>query len=488
MNKRNCKNGTNLAVICLIFFAAIIILISGCGPKKKAEIVLGTMTVNAGDSDRINTIIRYQCLPADIFGDPAKFRREGFFHYIGDAADLSLLRNNHFVLVEEGGQKAKLDVQWAAESDFDWERVAGKGVLVWILNGKTPKGTKRIFKLVSKEGTPHERPFAIEEIDNKQLMVKYGDKPIFRYNYGVIHEKKGEAGPYDRAAYMHPVWTPSGKIITQDFSQEHNHHRGIFFAWKTLKFGDLETNFWNLGDEPGRKLPDELGPSIVEGHIFSELAVYNKGVYKGNTLMREVKVIRTYAVPEEKGWIFDIYVSQMPVDPENPKKIPTETTTATVIVDGKVKRITKGEEKSDLTMEILQYYYGGMTFRGTDEWQPNNASLDVLTSEGKTRIDGNHTEAHWVDFTGPFGSDWGGLVMFDHPLNQRYPTTVRIHPDFPYFCYNFANKEPYTVTESSPISLVYRFFAHDGKPNKDLNEQIANDFVNPPDIKWDILK
>ena len=474
-------------VICIILFITVSMIVIESSQKKSTEVVLGTMTIDAGDYDRKNAVIRYQCLPADIFGNPAKFRKEGSFHYIGDAADLSLLRDNYFVLEEVGGQGARTNVQWAGESDFDWERISGRGALVWVLDGKIPAGTKRTFKLILVKGTQPLCPVSFEEINNKQILVKHNDKSVFRYNYGVIREKEGESGPYDRAAYMHPVWTPSGKIITQDFSHEHNHHRGIFHAWKSIKFGDFETTFWDLGEGTGRKLPDELGPSSVRGSVFSELGIYIKGVYKGNTLMREVQVIRTYAVPEEDGWLFDIYLTQIPVDPKKPKRIPTETTTATVIVDGKVKRIKTNAEKSDVSMELLQYDYGGMTFRGTDEWLSKDVSVEVLTSEGKNRADGNETAAGWVDYSGPLGDNWGGLVMFDHPVNQRYPTPVRIHPDFPYFCYNFTKNEPFTVTMDNPAKLIYRFLIHNGKPNKKLNDRIANDFIDPPEIKWEPL-
>ena len=478
-------NRLNTIILCAIFCITVLTLLIGCGQQKKKELVLGKLTIYAGDYDRINTPIWYQCLPADIFGDPAKFRRPGFFHYIGDVADLALLRDHHLILIEEGISSSRINAQWSPETNFDWEKAAGKGALVWILDGKTPKGTKRTFKLVLEKGTAPSGPFTVEDIDNKHLLIKLDDKSVLRYNYEVIHKKEGISDPTDRAAYIHPVWTPSGKVITEDFSPEHTYQKGIFNAWVKLKFGDLETDFWNLDKEQGRKLPDNLGPTVIEGPVISQLNIYNKGVYKGNTLMREVCVVRIYAVPEEEGWIFEIHISQMPVNPKKPKRIPTETTTATVIVDGKVKRITKEEKKGDFIMEILQHYYGGMAFRGIEEWRSENVLLDILTSEGKTRADGNGTEARWVDYTGPLGNDWGGLVMFDHPLNQRYPTTVRIHPKLPYFCYSFVKNGPYTVTMSNPINLLYRFLIHNGRPNKKLNERIANDFANPPEVKWE---
>lgn len=466
--KINRKTKFNFLLESALFFVIMLTMKSGCDQQKNEHIVLGTLAVDAGNTNRFSTPISFQCLPKDIFGDPAKFRRDGFFHFIGDASDISLLRDNHLVLIEEGGAHSPINVQWAAESDFDWESVAGKGSLVWVLNGNTPQGTQRKFTLVLEKGTAPSGLFKVEDIDRKHLMVRSGDTPILRYNYGMMHEKEGVSGPNDRSSYIHPAWTPSGKIITGDFSPEHIHQRGIFDAWQKIKFNDVILNFWELGNEPGRKVTDELGPGVIEGPVFTELDIFNKGVYKGHTLMRDLCVIRMFGIPEEPGRLFDIQVRQIPVDPNNPQKL------------------SKGAgADSSISMEVLKNSYGGMAFRGAGEWLPENVILDILTSEGKNRIDGNDTEARWVDYTGPLGNGWGGLVMFDHPLNQRYPTSVRIHPKLPYFCFNYTKNEPVTVTMDKPLARLYRFFIHDGHPDKELNERIARDFVEPPRVKWE---
>ncbi len=504
MYRNNHKKRFKSAILLVMFFIVILVIRSNSHQERNSDIVLGTMTIDAGDYTRINTPVRFQCWASDIFGDPDKFRREGFFHYIGDAADLSLLRDYHLVLVEEGGAKTRINVQWNADSGFSWTLVSGKGALVWILEGKTPKETKRTFKLVLEKGPAPSSPLSVEDIDDKHLLIKHRDKPVFRYNYEVIHQKEGFSDITDRAAYIHPVWTPSGKVITEDFSPEHTHQKGIFNAWVKLKFGDLVTDFWNLHKEMGKKLPDDLGPSVQEGPVFSQLNIYNKGVYKENTLMQEICNIKSYALPEENGWLFDIYLRQMPVGSRRAQRTPEMTTTATIIADRKIKRVEDnrfqydvrdgklikggyGRVGSSASMELLQCYYGGMAFRGIEDWRSENVSLDVLTSEGKTRSDGNGTEARWIDYTGPLGNEWGGIVIFDHPLNQRYPTSVRIHPELPYFCYAFTNNEPYTVAPGNTLNLVYRFLIHNGRPDKELNERTANDFVNPPEIKWEAL-
>ena len=221
-SKRDCCwGGRTYITFSLIFIISLIILSVSCAKKEVKGVVLGTITVDAGNYDRINTPIRYHCKTTDVFGDPKKSRRDGFFHYIDEGADLSLLRDNHLVLIEEGGAKSRINVQWDSEVDFDWEKVTGKGALVWILDGKTQKEAKRTFKLVLEPGTAPSSPFTIENISKKHLLVKYKDHSILRYNYGIVQQTEGKSGLYDRAGYIHPVWTPDGKIITGDFSPEH---------------------------------------------------------------------------------------------------------------------------------------------------------------------------------------------------------------------------------------------------------------------------
>ncbi|HCE58767.1 MAG TPA: hypothetical protein DER09_13300 [Prolixibacteraceae bacterium] len=41
-------------------------------------------------------------------------------------------------------------------------------------------------------------------------------------------------GKFTRTHYIHPLWAPDGKILTEDFPIDHPHHRGIFWAWHQI--------------------------------------------------------------------------------------------------------------------------------------------------------------------------------------------------------------------------------------------------------------
>jgi hypothetical protein len=60
---------------------------------------------------------------------------------------------------------------------------------------------------------------------------------VFVYNYG-MQLKPGVPEDRRRACYLHPVWTPGGTIVTDDFPADHYHHRGIFWAWPRVKVGE----------------------------------------------------------------------------------------------------------------------------------------------------------------------------------------------------------------------------------------------------------
>ena len=273
----------------------------------------------------------------------------------------------------------------------------------------------------------------------------------------------------------------------------------MFNGWKRVKFNDLEVNFWDLDENSGRKIQEPLGPSITTGPVFSRLDFYNQGTYKGTTYMREVCNVRTYAIPEEDIWIFDIYIRQKPVDPKNPRRVPTyfaysgrqklfnqpgdaETQKKAPI---ELTGATVKEKEAIFSMELLQSPFGGLTFRGTDAWSSQNAQLEILTSENKTGSDGDGTKARWIDYTGPLGIEWGGIAVFDNPLNQSYPNHVNINSKIPYFSYTVTKNKSYTIKTNNPVNLIYRFLVHNGKPDKELNERIANDFVNAPKIGWE---
>jgi hypothetical protein len=45
-------------------------------------------------------------------------------------------------------------------------------------------------------------------------------------------------GKWERAGYVHPLYDLDGNVLSEDFPEDHRHHRGIFWAWHQVLVGD----------------------------------------------------------------------------------------------------------------------------------------------------------------------------------------------------------------------------------------------------------
>ena len=52
-------------------------------------------------------------------------------------------------------------------------------------------------------------------------------KLILTYQVG----EKSQNDKWHRSNYIHPLVNLKGEVVTEDFPEDHPHHRGIFWAW-----------------------------------------------------------------------------------------------------------------------------------------------------------------------------------------------------------------------------------------------------------------
>jgi hypothetical protein len=77
--------------------------------------------------------------------------------------------------------------------------------------------------------TGHAQEFSFLETE-EGVLLKYDHQNIFFYQAAT----KSRDGMYPRANYIHPLYGLDGEILTEDFPEDHLHHRGIFWAWHQL--------------------------------------------------------------------------------------------------------------------------------------------------------------------------------------------------------------------------------------------------------------
>ncbi len=256
---------------------------------------------------------------------------------------------------------------------------------------------------------------------------------------------------FRRGGYLHPIWSPGGTIVTDDFPTNHVHHHGIWFPWTKTKFEEREPDFWNMGDEKGRVEFVNLD-RFFSGPVFGGLNTQHRFVDLladgGKTALNETWNVRVYAVPHDlKVSMFDLESTQ---------------TCAT-----------------DSPLILPEYRYGGLGFRGRGDWDGKD-NAHYLTSNGETdRIKGHATRADWCYIGGNTDGKRTGIVVMCHPDNFRAPQPMRIHPTEPFFCYAPQQLGEMAIEPEKPYVSKYRFLVLDGEPSVDQINEYWMDYSSP---------
>ena len=334
------------------------------------------------------------------------------------------------------------------------QRVPGvRPAVAWIVGEKLAAGKARRYRLAPVQQPPAAKGGVTVEDEGKHLLVRVGGKPVLRYNYALVPSPDPKTPYYARSGYLHPVYNPSGQVVTDDFNPDHAHQHGIMMAWTKATFRGRPANCWDQKTGQGKvEHVKMLGASA--GPVFAHFAarlrhVSLNGPAGPEPMLDETWCVRVYNLRDY--FLFDLESSQTCAG------------------------------KSPLVVE--QYHYGGLMVRGHAAWLSAGAG-DFLTSQGKTRRDGNHTRPRWCDIHGRLDGRRTGICVLDPPTNFRFPQPVRLHPTMPYFCFTPATLGSFTLEPGgAPLVSRYRFYVHAGPLDVKEAERLWNDLAQPPKVR-----
>jgi hypothetical protein len=333
--------------------------------------------------------------------------------------------------------------------------------LHWILSGILPAGQKRTYELVAGEVRTDRVVAAVKS--DKDLQIRMGDAKVMQYQHAMWPAPKGVAkvpdaklSLYDHSAFIHPLWSPKGNVLTDINPPDHLHHLGIWMPWTHTTYEGKMVDFWNVGDGTGTvrfsKYLSTTSGSVYGGFQSEQDHVALKTSKGEQTILKEVWDVRVYNVGgPQKYWLVDFQSTQRCV--------------------------------ADQPLIQDEYRYGGLGYRATRQWKGPEA--DYLTSEGKTRKDGHATRARWCDCFGKIGDDWEGVTFFSNPKNFRHPEPMRLWPEpTNYLFFNFCPSQlgAWEMKPGEDHVFQYRWYVHEGKPDVAEIERIWNDYANPPQV------
>ncbi|MFN0199791.1 MAG: PmoA family protein [Planctomycetaceae bacterium] len=348
--------------------------------------------------------------------------------------------------------------------------------LAWIVSGIMVAGTERMFVYEAtdkQEETSAKSGVSVVE-DEKNLEVRLDGKPVLRYRMAHVEPPAGADPKFGRSGYIHPVWTLSGAIVTDEFPSDHLHQDGIFLAYTKTEFEGREPNFWDLlGGTGFVRFADKL--EVTNGPVCGGFRVRHEHVDAG---------VSGGKVALNEEWEVRVWKTDFPAAATNADR-PVRTGYRFDIT-------SKIECATASPLKLAKYHYGGMAVRGAGNWVMNDVSL--VTSEGADRIAGNHNRVPWVDLSGKnaldeTGDTWSGVTVFTDPANFRFPEPVRLHPTMPYFVYAPSALDEWSIVPGIQHLSRYHYFVHDGRLNVEEVIEIWKQIVDPPvvEVKIEIL-
>ncbi len=351
-----------------------------------------------------------------------------------------------------------------ADGPLYLENVVGKQYPVqrhneggWFILEDLKAGQKATYTLhVDTSRAPQDASGVAALLGDGNVTFSLLDNVVFKYNNAkTVLPRNNIDQIYRRGGYIHPVHTPSGILITNDYPSNHVHHHGIWAAWTNTRFQGRKPDFWNMGQGTGTVEPvamDTTWSGPVMGGVIGRHRYVDLSADAPVDVLNETWETRVFAVNDEDTpyHLFELRVTQ---------------TTA-----------------SNNFLTLPKYRYGGVGFRGHDQWEGVKNTY-FLTSEGKGRLEGHGTKARWCHIGGYVDGAFAGVAILGHPDNFRAPQPMRIHPTEPFFNWAPSQAGDWTIRPGTPYEAVYRFVVMDGEPDKAFIDRLWRDWAKPAKVK-----
>ncbi len=283
-----------------------------------------------------------------------------------------------------------------------------------------------------------------------RLRLALGGAALFDYQMDKEALPRPDIAPeYKRAGYLHPIYTASGVVVSDDYPKQHVHHHGIWTPWTKTRFQGRSPDFWNMGAKTGTVefvALDRTWEGPVHGGFAARHRFVDLSAPQPVTALHETWEVTAYRVPGAVR-VFDLVLTQTCAT-DDPLILPT-------------------------------YQYGGFGFRGRGEWYGASNAF-FLTSEGETdRVKANAQRMRWVHLWGRLESGPAGLAVLGHPENFRAPQPVRVHPREPYVSFIPSQLGDWQIDPGRPYVARYRFVAADGPPDRARLDALWHGYATP---------
>jgi hypothetical protein len=305
-----------------------------------------------------------------------------------------------------------------------------------------------------------ERLKAVQNPVDGQIDITDEGKPVLRYNYKTVLERDAmdtlAANKYivtttdtfmanpsiyavPRSNYIHPVYGPEGELLTRDWSRDHPHHRGIYWAWPEVEFGNKTGDLHALQivfARPTGRI------NLTNGASFAQIEAENLWLWGDSIpIVSEVAVIRAYRSTKQ-GRIIDLAFRF-------------------VALKDSVSLARRGTK-----------LYGGLNIR----MQTPKSQKIAVFSDSTNMV----PKRAWSDLSGLFAGakNSSGMMVLQNKQNPDYPGDWIQYPELSWCQPTFpAAGTRYQLLKGKSLVLRYRLLIHAGtNPETAISEKLWDEF------------
>jgi hypothetical protein len=282
-------------------------------------------------------------------------------------------------------------------------------------------------------------------VDGERLTITESGAPVAVYQYGMVLPERASQERLRRACYFHPLYSPSGARLTDDFPSDHLHHRGMFWAWPKAMAGERPMDTWTLDGCRQHHESLEVKEATAERVLVEARSVWLFDDAPEKPQLRErVKFAVSSATDTEFTIDFELTLENLSG---------TDFTLA-------------GETDDDKG-------YGGFCLRPASavevpylkRQEPEHSPYRFLAQGGAVTEDVLRLESPWcaVDFpTNAETGARGGMAIFQHPSNPGYPHAGWMLRHYGFLGQSWPHLQPHTLAPGARVTLRYRVLLFDG--------------------------
>ena len=282
------------------------------------------------------------------------------------------------------------------------------------------------------------------ETNDEGVLVREGKSNVLFFQA----RTKSLEGIRPRSNYIHPLYGLDGTVLTEDFPDDHLHHRGIFWAWHQMRIGDI---------------------AIGDGWAINE---FSWDVVKVSPRRNQDGSIAIDSIVEwkSKRW----HESRRPVAIENHTILVHPTQRDIRMIDIQVS-IQAVEQETVIGGSEDEKGYGGFSLRVQLPKDIQFVSQNGIETPQKTSV----AASPWMSMIGSFSADLqSAITVFCHPDSAGYPQRWILRSQRSMQNPVWPGREPRHLSVDKPLRLRYRVLVQRHPLDGETINQLYQDYVH----------